>query len=99
MRKALRSFELVYRLGGEEVVVLMPGVELSEGADVAERLRDAIAESQPGGLDLTVSLGVAAAGGSELSAEALLRAADAALYRAKDEGRDRVVVEGFQLVS
>src|SRR3954451_6804754 len=72
MRKALRSFELVYRLGGEEFVVLMPGVELSEGADVAERLRDAIAESQPGGLDLTVSLGVAAAGGSELSAEALL---------------------------
>src|SRR3954469_12600523 len=94
MRKALRSFELIYRLGGEEFVVLLPGLDVDGGEEVATRVREAIATSQPGDLDLTVSLGVAAATGSELRPEALLRAADAALYRAKRDGRNRVVVDG-----
>jgi len=94
MRKALRSFELIYRLGGEEFVVLIPGLDAGEGAEVASRLREAIAESRPGGLELTLSLGVAAATGPELRGEALLRAADTALYRAKRDGRDRVAVDG-----
>jgi diguanylate cyclase (GGDEF)-like protein len=90
IRKALRSFELVYRVGGEEFVVLLPDVELPQGVAVASRLREAIQRARPGGLELTMSLGVAAAAGSEVRHEPLLRWADEALYRAKAAGRNRV---------
>ena len=94
MRKALRSFELIYRVGGEEFVILLPGIDLSQGVQVASRLRDAIKRSHPGDLELTMSLGVAAAAGPEVSHEPLLRAADEALYRAKAAGRNRVESAG-----
>ena len=94
MRKTLRSFELIYRVGGEEFVVLLPGVDLSQGVEVASRLREAIERSRPGDLELTMSLGVAAAVGSEVNGEGLVRAADEALLRAKHEGRNRVVAAG-----
>jgi diguanylate cyclase (GGDEF)-like protein len=74
--------------------VLLPGVELSQGVEVASRLRAAIERSRPGELELTISLGVAAAAGSEVDGEALVRAADEALLRAKQEGRNRVVASG-----
>ena len=93
MRKALRSFELIYRLGGEEFVVLLPGLDVTQGIEVAERLREAIAQSRPGGVELTMSLGVAAAEGGAVD-ETLLRAADESLYRAKREGRNRVAASG-----
>ena len=48
MRKALRNFELFYRLGGEEFLVILPGVHLSAGARAAERMRDAVESSSPG---------------------------------------------------
>jgi diguanylate cyclase (GGDEF)-like protein len=99
MRKALRSFELSYRLGGEEFVVLLPGRDATAGAEVASRIREAIASAHPGGLELTVSLGVASAAGTEVRAEALLRAADAALYRAKRAGRNRVATEHLPIAS
>jgi diguanylate cyclase (GGDEF)-like protein len=91
MRKALRSFELIYRLGGEEFLVVLPGVGLREGIGVAERLRRSVAEGRPGGLELTMSVGVSAAAGEQASCDRLFKAADEALYRAKREGRDRVV--------
>ncbi|MFL5866892.1 MAG: diguanylate cyclase [Thermoleophilaceae bacterium] len=94
MRKALRSFELIYRLGGEEFVVLLPGLDVPRGVEVAERLREAIEGIRPGDLELTVSLGVAAAEGAGVRQESLLRAADEALYRAKREGRNRVAASG-----
>ena len=94
IRNSLRSFELVYRLGGEEFLVLMPGASLAEARDVAERLRTNVTESAPGGLHLTMSVGVASASGEELRYEELFRSADAALLQAKREGRDRVVVAG-----
>ncbi len=90
IRKALRSFELIYRVGGEEFVVLLPGVRLPRGITVASRLREAVDRARPGDLALTMSLGVAAAAGSEVSGESLIRAADEALYRAKSGGRNRV---------
>jgi diguanylate cyclase (GGDEF)-like protein len=90
VRKALRSFELIYRVGGEEFVVLLPGIGLQEGTAVASRLREAVERARPGDLTLTMSLGVAAAAGSEVSGESLIRAADEALYRAKAGGRNRV---------
>src|SRR4051794_10406673 len=66
LRKGLRSFELLYRLGGEEFLVLMPGVALQEGAMVAERLRRSMAHARPGGIGVTMSIGVAAAAGADV---------------------------------
>jgi diguanylate cyclase (GGDEF)-like protein len=92
IRKSLRSFELVYRLGGEEFLVLMPGTSASEAREVAHRLRTNVTEASPGGLHLTISVGVATDLGEDLRYEDLFRVADAALLQAKREGRDRVIV-------
>jgi diguanylate cyclase (GGDEF)-like protein len=94
MRKVLRNFELLYRIGGEEFLVVLPGVHLSAGARLAERLRQAIEQGSPAGLRLTVSLGVAAASGDAAEFRTLFEAADAALYRAKQLGKNRVVAIG-----
>ncbi len=92
MRNNVRSFELVYRVGGEEFLVLMPGVDRQGGRIVADRLREALAQARPGGLSVTASFGVAMASGNAVEFEPLFEAADKALYRAKDEGRNRVVL-------
>jgi len=95
----LRNFDLVARFGGEEFVVLMPDTKGDDAAKVAERVRRRVAgepfviAAAPGRLAVTVSIGVAAAGGEDTPDE-LLKRADAALYRAKDAGRDRVVADG-----
>jgi len=94
LRRQLRAFELVYRLGGEEFLVVLPGTTLGEGRDVAERARVALSGARPGDLPVTMSVGVAAARGEEVDYESLFRGADAALYEAKNAGRDRVVVYG-----
>lgn len=91
LRKSLRSFELAYRIGGEEFLVILPGMDLDGAAEVAQRIRRNVAHARPGGIDLTLSAGVARAAGAEMSYEALFRAADLALLEAKGEGRDRVV--------
>jgi diguanylate cyclase (GGDEF)-like protein len=91
IRKSLRSFELVYRIGGEEFLLLLPGADLDAGLEVAERVRMAVATARPGELDLTFSAGVAVGSGAGVSYEELFRAADRALLDAKREGRDRVV--------
>lgn len=91
MRKSLRSFELAYRLGGEEFLVVLPGSTLDDGCTVAERIRSALEEHRPGGRTVTGSFGVAAAFGADVNLEPLFRQADTALYRAKHEGRNRVI--------
>jgi diguanylate cyclase (GGDEF)-like protein len=91
IRKGLRSFELVYRIGGEEFLLLLPGVDLEHGVEIAERVRGAVAEARPGDLEMTLSAGVATAAGDDVRYDQLFRAADSALLRAKREGRDRVV--------
>jgi diguanylate cyclase (GGDEF)-like protein len=90
MRKSLRSFELMYRLGGEEFLIVLPRVGLAEGTRIAERLRQTVQAARPGGLDVTISLGVAAASGADVEYEGLFAAADEALYAAKRGGRNRV---------
>jgi diguanylate cyclase (GGDEF)-like protein len=97
IRKSLRSFELVYRIGGEEFLVLLPGVGLAQAEEVAERVRLAIGDARPGDLELTVSAGVAAGAGTDISYEELFRAADAALLLAKRSGRDQVQSAGNSL--
>jgi diguanylate cyclase (GGDEF)-like protein len=94
MRKSLRTFELAYRIGGEEFLLLLPGTDFESGLDIAERIRARLALAQPGGLHLTVSAGVAAATGADVCYESLFRAADLALLEAKREGRNRVVAAG-----
>jgi diguanylate cyclase (GGDEF)-like protein len=94
LRRQLRSFELLYRLGGEEFLVVLPGLTLGEGRDVAERARVALEDARPGGLTLTASMGVAAARGADVAYDTLFRAADLALYEAKRTGRNRVVAFG-----
>ena len=92
MRKALRSFELFYRLGGEEFVVVLPGMDAANGAEVGERLRRAVADSRPGEVEITLSVGVATAEAAAIDYEALFQRADRALYEAKARGRNRVAV-------
>jgi diguanylate cyclase (GGDEF)-like protein len=89
LRKQLRAFDLAYRVGGEEFLVLLPGATLAESAELAERLRTAIAEQAFGGLSVTMSFGVSSTAGGVAVAEAMLRA-DTALYAAKHAGRNRV---------
>jgi diguanylate cyclase (GGDEF)-like protein len=92
LRKELRAFDLAYRLGGEEFLILLPGASTDEAAEIAERLRIAVGSQPAGGLSVTMSFGVAGSGGGAFAYADVLAAADAALYEAKDAGRDRVVV-------
>ena len=93
LRKELRAYDLVYRLGGEEFVVLLLGGTPAAAGTTAEQLRAAVAADPIVGLDLTVSIGVAAsAPGTPFVWEDVFARADAALYRAKADGRDRVTI-------
>jgi diguanylate cyclase (GGDEF)-like protein len=90
-RLSLRAYEMAYRLGGEEFLVLLPGATLQEATDVAERLRASVAAAPLSGQAVTMSFGVAATTDREpFDFDALYATADAALYRAKHGGRDRV---------
>jgi len=91
---ALRTSDLVARLGGEEFAILMPHTEVSAAIHVMNRLRQRLL-TQPvvaGGqtVRVSVSIGVAAASGTDGSVEGLLRVADEALYAAKKAGRNQV---------
>jgi diguanylate cyclase (GGDEF)-like protein len=91
LRKTLRAFDLCYRTGGEEFLVLLPGADLAQASALAEQLRDAAAAVETAGRRVTMSFGVAAApAGQPFDYEAVFAEADAALYEAKREGRDRV---------
>jgi diguanylate cyclase (GGDEF)-like protein len=96
LRKALRAFDLAYRVGGEEFLVVLPGADLHAAAALAEELREAVAAEPAAGVHVTMSFGVAGSTGPGLEREPLLDAADAALYRAKATGRDRVVTAGHE---
>ncbi|PSL00833.1 diguanylate cyclase (GGDEF)-like protein [Murinocardiopsis flavida] len=90
----LRQTDLVGRFGGEEFVVLLPGADLAEACRIAERLRSRVGRmALPVGdttATITVSIGIAMLGSHGDDLIELLAAADLALYRAKDSGRNRV---------
>jgi two-component system cell cycle response regulator len=87
------------RYGGEEFVIVMPETDMAVAAMVAERLRRRIAgepfaiEQGAKSIPVTISIGIAALRGKEDTAATLLKRADQALYRAKRDGRNRVVPE------
>jgi diguanylate cyclase (GGDEF)-like protein len=92
LRKQLRAFDLAYRIGGEEFLILLPGADTRECATIAEDLRQAIADGTVGdGTRLTISFGVSAsASGAGFDYDHVFAAADEALYEAKSRGRNRV---------
>ncbi len=99
-KASIRSSDWVARYGGEEFVVVLPETDLVGAAATAEKIRACCAtapfETSAGRLVVTASFGVASldlnAGPIGAAAEALLRRADAALYRSKHEGRNRITI-------
>jgi two-component system, cell cycle response regulator len=96
IRKSIRGIDLACRYGGEEFVVVMPETDMAVATMVAERLRRRIASEpfpiQKGArmIEVTISIGIAALGPND-NAAAVIKRADQALYRAKRDGRNRVV--------
>ena len=92
LREGVRAFDSVYRIGGEEFLLLLVGMDARTALDRAERVRAAVSERPLAGLKLTVSVGVATCpSGVALDYEDLFASADAALLSAKASGRDRVL--------
>lgn len=97
LRATLRQGDELARFGGEEFVVLLHPCDLAQGLQLAERLRSAVEAatfSAPGGetVHVTASLGLADSEQHGLELDHLLSQADAAMYRAKDAGRNQVAV-------
>lgn len=98
LKRNIRGVDLACRFGGEEFVVLMPDTDFNQAELVAERVRQAIADRsfEVGAgppLSVTVSAGVSLHESERDTPESLIKRADVALYRAKREGRNRVVFD------
>lgn len=94
-KQTLREVDIIGRIGGEEFAVLLPETDKYKAIEVAERLRNAIAQTkipQPNGLPVqfTVSIGVASLTSEDINMDVLLNLADKALYNAKETGRNKV---------
>jgi diguanylate cyclase (GGDEF)-like protein/PAS domain S-box-containing protein len=95
IRQGIRTSDIATRYGGEEFIVILPETPRDEGVAAAQRLREAVAAKPfllPDGreLEIRVSIGVACGYGEALDSQGLIKAADTALYRAKESGRNRV---------
>lgn len=86
-----RESDVACRYGGEELLVVMPNCSLEDAAHKAERLRIGIAALSQPGIEVSASFGVASIPMTSSSVHDLMQAADAALYTAKEQGRNRVV--------
>jgi diguanylate cyclase (GGDEF)-like protein len=103
LREAMRSYDLCARWGGEEFLIIVPGAGSSaELLATAEKLRATIEENplegRGGSVALTISIGCCLAGPDE-SVDAMIKAADDALYRAKQQGRNRAMLADAQAMS
>jgi diguanylate cyclase (GGDEF)-like protein len=92
MRAALRAGDSIYRIGGEEILVVLPGASEKDAVTVAERLRQAVSKRRPAGVGVTISIGAAVTKPDAVNTDDLVARADAALYSAKANGRDAVFV-------
>jgi two-component system cell cycle response regulator len=97
LKKSIRGIDLACRYGGEEFVIVMPETDMAVAAVVAERIRRRIASDPIAvshgttAVPVTISIGLAALAASTDNAAAIVKRADQALYRAKRDGRNRVV--------
>jgi two-component system, cell cycle response regulator len=97
IKRSIRGIDLACRSGGEEFVIVMPETDMAVAATVAERLRRRIAgepftiNQATRSIPVTLSIGIATVRGRDDNAASLLKRADQALYRAKRDGRNRVV--------
>ena len=94
LRQTTRGVDGVARYGGEEFLVMLLETTVATAVTVAERIRARVAAEQFADGRMTISIGVAECPGHGDTPEALIASADAALYQAKGEGRDRVVTAG-----
>jgi diguanylate cyclase (GGDEF)-like protein len=100
IRKHLRDFDSVYRLGGEEFAVLLAGCGSVDATRVAERIWEAVRSEPVDGIAVTMSCGVAAtAPGEQFDYQTVFTRADAALYAAKHSGRDCVRLDAAPVQS
>ncbi len=93
LRDYLRPTDLIARFGGDEFAVLLPDLTLDQAKETAERLREQVSGLSPASLTMAITISVGIAGlvsGEEVSE--LVHRADAAMYGAKERGRNRVAV-------
>ncbi len=97
IRTNIRTMDMACRTGGEEFVIVLPATDVQVAERIGERLRQSIADKHfnaglSAGLGVTISAGIATLLGSSDKVEDILKRADQALYRAKREGRNRVIL-------
>jgi diguanylate cyclase (GGDEF)-like protein len=90
LRANLRSSELLYRLGGDELLLVLPSTSREDAEQIAEQARQAIQRGHPAGITVTVSLGVSTARGEQITLPEMYASADRLLYAAKRNGRNTV---------
>lgn len=86
----VRATDYVIRWGGEEFLIVMPGCAKEQAAGVAEKIRDQVEKSDSGVCPITISIGVAAYTGGDY--HVVIKNADEAMYQAKKNGRNQVVL-------
>jgi diguanylate cyclase (GGDEF)-like protein len=99
LQKKVRSYDKIGRYGGDELLLVLPGLSRQDAKNIAERLRKAVCaekiQTDAGPIDTTVSLGVSIFDkASRPSTKKIIEKSDHALYMAKERGRNRSVVSG-----
>jgi diguanylate cyclase (GGDEF)-like protein len=93
MRAALRAGDSIYRVGGEEILVILPGANREDAVEISERLRSEVRKRRTVGVQVTISIGAAVSKPDRIDTDDLVARADAALYAAKAGGRDIVFLD------
>ena len=90
--EVLRQYDILYRYGGEEFMLVLPETELSNAEKIAERIRLMIKERTATGIPITVSVGITTVKDGDADPNDIINRVDEALYHAKNAGRDRTAV-------
>ncbi|MBI9045336.1 MAG: GGDEF domain-containing protein, partial [Anaerolineaceae bacterium] len=94
--KGVREIDLIGRWGGEEFVILLPRTNCEQALDVAERLREMVADLKidvhENTVSITISGGISSSESGELEMDEMITKADELMYRAKTEGRNRICI-------
>jgi len=91
IRNTVRAYDILGRYGGEEFLIIMPDTSLEDARELADRIRTRVKEETVNNATITLSLGVVCVEESDRSVDDIIRRADQNLYKAKKDGKDRVV--------